>query len=119
MSLLNIGRRVIFWSLDFIKGSPIRKHYHEIEQILINPNSHKSIQRQKELLTNLLKHAVDSTPFYSTFKTFRKLQDFPVINKILIQENFNSFKSTIYINKKKYRVSTSGSTGVPFFIYWN
>jgi phenylacetate-CoA ligase len=119
MSLLNIARRIIFWSLDFIKGSPIRNHYNEINQILGNPNSKKSTERRKELLDYILNHAVNSAPIYSTYKTFRSLQDFPVINKILIQENYNAFKSTAYLNKKQYKVSTSGSTGVPFTVYQN
>ena len=68
MSLLNIARRIIFWSLDFIKGSPIRNHYNEINQILDNPNSKKSIERRNELLNILLNHAVDTTPFYFDYK---------------------------------------------------
>jgi len=119
MSLLNIARRIIFWSLDFIKGSPIRNHYNEINQILSNTNSKKSTERRNELLNNLLNHAVNSAPFYSKYKTYNSLHDFPVINKILIQENFNSFKSIAYLNKKQYLVSTSGSTGIPFQLFQN
>ncbi|MFH6768352.1 CoF synthetase [Gaetbulibacter aquiaggeris] len=119
MSLLNIGRRVIFWSLDFIKGSPIRKHYHEIEQIISNPNSKKSIERQKELLINILNHAVYTTPFYHAYKKYSSIKDFPIIKKTVIQNNFDSFKSETYRNKKQFKVSTSGSTGVPFFLFKN
>ena len=117
MSLLNIARRIIFWSLDFLKGSPIRNHYNEINQILSNTNSKKSIERRNELLNNLLNHAVDTTPFYIAYKKYSSIKDFPIIKKTLIQNNFNSFKSVTYKNKKQFKVSTSGSTGVPFFLF--
>jgi phenylacetate-CoA ligase len=117
MSLLNRLRNHTFWLLDLIKGRPIRKHYDDIGQILDNPNSQKSNERQKELLDKILNHAVNSVPFYSTYKTFNSLHDFPVINKNLIQENFDSFKSKPYLNKKKYKIYTSGSTGIPFLIF--
>lgn len=119
MTLLSYLRRNIFWGLDFIKGRPIKNHYNEIEQILGNTNSQKSNEKQKKLLIDILNHAVNSTPFYSSIKSFSSLQDFPVINKNLIQENFDSFKSTTFLNKKKYKVSTSGSTGIPFHIFQN
>ena len=47
------------------------------------------------------------------------MSDFPVINKSIIKEHFEQFKSDAYTGKRQFAVVTSGSTGTPFTIYHN
>lgn len=71
---------------------------------------------QNKLLRNMLKYATNNTEYYKIIKS-NKLEDFPVISKQEIKNNFDKFVS----NKKElyfYRESkTGGSTGEPFFFY--
>lgn len=119
MALMNTLRRKMFWYVDTLKGSPIKKHYKEIKDILDNPLRTESIKANERNLKKLLVHAVGSTPFYKNFSEYRSLQDFPVINKKLIQDNFELFKSNKFKVGSLFKVSTSGSTGVPFKLYHN
>ncbi|NER11507.1 phenylacetate--CoA ligase family protein [Muriicola jejuensis] len=64
---------------------------------------------------DLLIHAKKTVPYYfpARKKTF---DEFPVISKTEIRNNFDAFKSTEYLGKKLFKVTTSGSTGIPFSI---
>ncbi len=70
-------------------------------------------------LKKLLKIAVETVPFYKNLNlsidfenfTLNELKKFPVVDKNLIRENFQSFCSTKYDGKLSH---TSGSTGNPF-----
>lgn len=111
MNLFNFLRQRLFWTSDFIKGSPIRKHYNNIKDI------HENKANTKETLSLLLNHAASTTPFYKkevTSKNSYSITDFPVINKDMIRNNYDSFKSSDFLNKKNTTVSTGGSTGTPF-----
>lgn len=110
-------RAKAFWFLDFLKSGKIKTHYNDIT--IINQNNNiKNVELLRENHTsNLLNHATETTPFYNKFKGQKKIEKFPVINKSVVKENFNDFKSNLYINKKNHRVATSGSTGVAFFLY--
>ncbi len=117
MSFLQKLRSKAFWCQDFLKGRKTRFHYNEIKLIHENFNSISSIQLRKKNLDVLLKHSVSSTPFYKSYSNFSDLSDFPVIDKLFIKNNFESFKSEIYLNKKNFKAASSGSTGTPFIIY--
>ncbi|WP_136479790.1 phenylacetate--CoA ligase family protein [Cognatitamlana onchidii] len=120
MSTLNKLRNYSFWFLDFLKGGgAIKEHYKEIESILLKPNSPDSLRKREQNLNALLKHATTTTKFYYDFSGYNSIQDFPIIKKTVIQDNFDTFKSKTYLSTKSYKVSTSGSTGVPFFLYQN
>ena len=110
-------RAKAFWILDFIKGSKIKTHYADIAFINLNDNIKAAEERREKHINTFLNHATETTSFYNKFKGFKEIENFPVINKNVIKENFDHFKSNIYINKKKHRVATSGSTGVAFFLY--
>ncbi|NRB59122.1 MAG: phenylacetate--CoA ligase family protein [Winogradskyella sp.] len=117
--LINSLRNRSFWFVDFIKGGKVRSHFKEIELCLKNPNS-KEVQKIKsDHLKTLLNHAITTTPFYKDISHGCGIQDFPVVKKTIIQNNFEEFKSKTHINQKNFKVSTSGSTGVPFFLYLN
>jgi phenylacetate-CoA ligase len=115
--LINYLRNILFWFLDSIKGGYIRKQIKEIKYSVIHPESSNSENLKKKYIDKLLIHATNSTPYYSSYKNFNSIQDFPVIKKVIIQQNFDKFRSTEYKDKDNFKVSTSGSTGVPFFLY--
>ena len=106
-------RNILFWTVDFIKGAKVAKHYKEIKYILENYNSPKAKQKSEINLEKLLQHAVNNTEFYKKNINYESLNDFQVINKNIILDNIDEFKSMSYINKKSKYVSTSGSTGIP------
>ncbi|MDR3668327.1 MAG: hypothetical protein P4L35_15905 [Ignavibacteriaceae bacterium] len=115
--MINKFRKYAFWSLDVLKGGNQLKHYNEISFILEDLFSEESKRKQEKNLKNLLYHAVNTTPFYKKLKGFNSLNDFPLINKNLIRENFEEFRSDTYKNKKIVPIVTSGSTGTPFKVY--
>lgn len=109
-----IIRKNIYWSLDFIKGGKLRAHYNDIAFIMENIGSAKSNRKREQSLNKVLRHAVDSTPFYKEFDDFKGLEDFPVIDKNAIRDNYDDFKSSLYSKQQNHTVLTSGSTGTPF-----
>jgi len=113
MSLLNVLRREAFWFLD------IKNHLNEIAGIVGNPESSESLEKRNQNLTLLLEHAISTTNFYKEYKGLKSLQDFPVINKNIILDNYERFKSDVFVKSKLTKVSSSGSTGIPFKIYQN
>lgn len=102
-------RNNIFWALDFLKDNKIKKNLEEIHYY----NDKKEFN--VEQLNKLLEHAVDSVPFYNKLE-YTSLSDFPVINKSIIIDNYNRFKSEKYLNKPIHEMATSGSTGTPFTV---
>lgn len=114
---MNALRRSTFWGLDFIKGSPIKNHYQEIRKLIENPLADQSKKIQRDNLKRLLGHATRTTPFYEKYADRQYLEQFPVIDKNIILRNYEDFKSVKYKGSKLYKVSSSGSTGVPFGIF--
>ncbi|WP_282148202.1 CoF synthetase [Algibacter lectus] len=111
-------RNTFFWWLDTLKGSPIKKHLNDISDTLNNFETTK-IKREQNL-AKLLKHSIQTTPFYKSLDLSEKdFEQFPVINKIEITENQELFKSSVFLNKKNITRSTSGSTGMPFKVLHN
>ena len=119
MSLSQNIRNYLFWSLDFIKGSPIRKFRDEIQFIIENPNAKESVQVKKTYLSELLTHAASTVKYYQNYSDKIILEDYPVVDKNLINKNYKNFKSASFKEKDCVKVSTSGSTGVPFEILQN
>ncbi len=115
--VLNYFRNRLFWLTDFVKGSKIKNHLNEIKGILDDPNSINSLNKRQKNLDNILLHATKTTKFYKSYTNSKKIEEFPVIRKNIIQENFDDFKSSVYLNKNNYKVATSGSTGTPLFLY--
>lgn len=119
MNLLNYLRYKSFWLIDTLKGRKIKKHLNEISSIINKPQNPDSQRIRKEHLTKILKHASTTTPFYFDYKNTDNIEAFPVIKKTTIQEHFKDFQSISYLKKQSHRVSTSGSTGIPFFHFQN
>ena len=104
-------RKDAFWFIDFLKGGKIKNHYKEIKFIIENYNSKQAIDKRVLNLLNLLQHATETTSFYSQFKGFKSLEDFPVIDKIIIREKFECLQSEKFKKKSNLKVQTSGSSG--------
>lgn len=103
-------RRTGFWAIDALKGGAIRNHYNDIKYKIANPDFDAN-----EQLNKIFEHAKNTTSFYRNIKG-NNLEDFPVINKSDIKENFQKFQSELYKNKPLHQMSTSGSTGTPFTV---
>ncbi len=110
-------RYALFWISDLIKGKPIGKHFEEISYINQYPNSSDVLELINNYLYCILQHAIKTTPFYRNLKIEPEIKNFPVINKNLIRQNFNQFRSEEYANKKLIKMITSGSTGTPFTVF--
>lgn len=84
--------------------------------------STEKLETQKSSkLKKILKTAIETVPYYSNLKdkvdfknfTISELQKFPIINKKIIKNNPELFKSTKY-RKRGIIQHTSGSSGLPF-----
>ena len=107
-------RKNVFWSIDTLKGGTLKAHYDDIGFILKDLDADESKNRRAVSLNNIMKHAVDTVPFYKQFSGYNGLKDFKVIDKNIIRNCYEDFKSVTYKDKKNYSAYTSGSTGTPF-----
>lgn len=107
-------RKKLFWDFDAVTGGKTKAHYDDIKFILENYGSQESQERRNKHLDTLLDHAVSTTDFYKELSGYRTLQDFPIINKSIIRENFKEFQSDTFKDKTNFKMSTSGSSGTPF-----
>ncbi|MDO5104879.1 hypothetical protein [Capnocytophaga sp.] len=111
-------RYYLFWALDTLTGGKKRKHYDEIAQIYHQKGDYKAIKTKR--LNDILTYACKNTAFYKNFEP-NNLSSFPIINKKVVNENYDDFFSKEFVNKKnKLRMmTTSGSTGATFRVYQN
>lgn len=96
-----------FWNEDRKNGSVIKNQYDEIKEIL-NKYDKTWIEKQLRKIKN---HAIHNTEFYKNFKVD---DEFPVVNKSIIIDNYNSMLATSGFDYPTHVSSTSGSTGIPF-----
>ncbi len=105
--------RSLFWAADFFKGSPIRKEYRQIRDVMQRGVSTAS------LLEQLLQWATGHCKYYAPYAGL-ELRGFPVVNKLLIRENMQYFvvpeeENPWQMSGVPYYIQrTSGSTGAPF-----
>lgn len=71
-------------------------------------------EEQKNKLKNLLDHAINTTEYYKGYSNYKTLEEYPVIEKKVIKENYNHFISSAYNKDKLIPMTTSGSYGTPF-----
>lgn len=112
MSLAKV-RRTFFWGFDRLKGSTIKNHFKEIEEI-----NNSSSQTNEKQLNEILKFAKDNVPYYKQLN-YHSLNELPVITKQTMKDNYEQFNSGIFRKKDIHKMSTSGSTGTPFTIRQN
>lgn len=117
---MNYLRNKSFYLLDYLQNSKIRTSYNTIEKIdKLNSGNQEVKKHVSESLENLLVHATNDTPFYNKYNPKNGLKEFPIINKTMIKNDYSSFMSYQYKNKKTYEMSTSGSSGTPFTVIQN
>lgn len=75
-------------------------------------NSGEMPPKLKELLT----YAAENTEFYSKYKDAKSLSELPVMNKTILNENYDSIVVHSFDNIKTHKMHTSGSTGIPFTV---
>lgn len=78
-----------------------------------NFSNEENIKKRNERLEEILSHAKKNVLFYKKIEA-EKLEQFPVVNKTIIKENYNNFIATNFNIKNLSFVTTSGSTGTPF-----
>jgi phenylacetate-CoA ligase len=117
--VLNAIRNRAFWTLDGLKGGIIKRHLNDVRRGVEHPNSPESKKIKEHNIKALLQHASSTTPFYRDYENIDNLEGYPVIRKNVIQDNFEAFKSARFKDANNFKVSTSGSTGVPFFLFQN
>ena len=115
IKFLEYLRYLGFWGIDFLKGSKIKKHHNEIRFIIENYYKSKTIR--DNYLDTILKHATNTTCFYKQYSNYECLEDFPVIDKNIIRDVYDSFESNLHHKKNNYSVTTSGSTGATLTVY--
>lgn len=114
---INKLRAKAFWALDTLKGKKVKNHYDEIETVNKNYDTFLANSIREKNIHKILKHAVSTTPFYKKYSNYNSISDFPVIKKTVVQNNFEDFRSSEHLEQTYHKVATSGSTGVPFFLY--
>lgn len=70
-------------------------------------------------LRTILNYAIKNCKFYSNIPYGSRLTDFPVMNKTLLNQNYNDILVHAYDNQKTHKMHTSGSTGIPFTVVQN
>ena len=72
-------RRMVFWTLDFLKGSCVRKHYLDIKRRM-DCNA-----APEENLCSIMEYAIQNVPYYSNKD--EDIIHFPVMNKEMYNAN--------------------------------
>lgn len=106
-------REAVYWSLDFLKGSPVRKKYNCIQRLK------KDKYNNKNALDDILSYAKNYVPYYKNI-SFNELSYFPVVNKEAMKKSYDMFRSIEYRDDSELiTLFTSGSSGTPFKAYQN
>lgn len=106
--------------MDFSKGGKIKQHYNDIAIWEKQPlNNDKIKLKRKKRIDSLLSHAVQTTIYYNRLSRKNSLSEYPVVTKEIILNDTKSFLSTNFDTTKLKKVTTSGSTGVPFEAFWD
>jgi phenylacetate-CoA ligase len=108
-------RRLGFWGIDFVKGSPVAHHIKDLKRAFADPRRGRELAQAR--LEKFLDYACATTPFYKKFAGARDVCEFPVIQKSTIKDNYDDFLSSAYKKNNLASVLTSGSYGMPFEFY--
>ena len=103
-------RYFCFLMLD--RGNMIKNQMNEIKRA--NEDDVFAQKLHEKCVSNLIQHVKETVPFYQNI-TATKLEDFPVVNKVMMKEDMSRFRSSEKLKIGKVR-HTSGSTGIPFEI---
>lgn len=119
MSVSGFIKRHIYWAKDFLQGKKVRKHFNDIKTILASGVDGK--MQQQRALDALLAHATKYSDYYKKYQGC-SLQEFPVVNKNVLNENHRSVAIDYHFipeqeTEKVHIQKTSGSTGTPFCVF--
>lgn len=90
----------------------------EVNQIMNHPKDLEGFRQG--YLTNLLTYITRHSRFYSKYQDYKSLQDFPIVNKEILKQNWEEvFVAEFRDRKDNKEKRTSGSTGTPFQVYWD
>ena len=112
-------RNKIFWIVEFLKGNEIKSHARDIKYNFYNYNDEKATLNRNAKLKHIVDHCFQTVPYYKDKIVQTKFENLPIVNKSIIKSNFIEFQSIRINKKKRYPVTTSGSTGTPFTVYRN
>lgn len=116
----SVLRRIGFAAIDRLSGGDVTRHISDIRR-QVEASAEERDRVVEERLSALLQHATKTVPYYAEVVnsgTTPTLDDFPVLRKTTIRENYDSFLSTLYPERHRLRpVTTSGSYGTPF-TFW-
>ena len=111
---MNLGQKIRylgFIGLDFVQGGKIRYHINDLNGYFSDPVSGETLQDKR--LSSLLQHACDTVPFYKNYTGKDSITDFPVIEKKVIKNIYDSFLSLAYKDVSLNTAISSGSYGTP------
>ena len=94
----------------FAANPNIYSLYKEIEGC---NDANNAIERGGVMLRAIKKHAIMHSPFY---KTYSIKDHFPIMSKVDLITHHDEILCPDYINQPLHRMSTSGSTGIPFTV---
>ena len=80
MSITERLREYVFWTLDALRGQPVRRYYREARDAW---RYGEPAERTEAKLQALLRHAARTTAYYARFREsdVLTLADFPVMDK--------------------------------------
>lgn len=113
MTLLETMRNKAFWTLDSLKGSPVRRYLSKLEAFEMGVTDNQAVIHNRDELAKLLRHCIETVPAYQALESL-DLNDWPVVNKNELRENKEAHLSTACQCDRLISMSTSGSTGTPF-----
>jgi len=96
---------------DWFNGGKVAKHLGDLSSFFndsVSGGHNNSIR-----LSELLDYSVENVSFYSGFNNYKSLEEFPVIQKTDIKNNYDSMISTHFAREKLFMATTSGSYGTP------
>lgn len=106
MTLGARARRAGFWSVDLLRGRPIRRQYDDVRSLTEGGG------RSDRVLADLLDHASRTAPFYAPYAG-GALDTFPVIDRAIVKGRFDELRSAEFLGDDVHYATTSGSTGTP------
>lgn len=107
------ARQYGFWFVDALTGSLVRNYYWNLK------NKLEKIPEYSPELNMLLSHAVNTTEFYKSLNRYSDINDFPIIRKSLIKDNYNQFISSAFRGKPLHAMKTTGTGGERFTVLQN
>jgi phenylacetate-CoA ligase len=84
----------------------------EYASVIRNGGVHKRLKY-------IMEYAVENTSFYAKYAGATRLEEFPVMNKKLLNENYDDVIVHAFDGVKTHKMHTSGSTGIPFTVVQN